>query len=154
MSETLARDTEARKRWMSVLATAPADRLAELWAAVEERPDYELLRAPEIGLVMAQGRIGGTGGPFNMGEMTVTRCTVRLRDPQRTGHAYLAGRDHTKAETAAVLDAMLQAPDRFPGLADTVVEPLAKERAARDAARAAKVAATKVDFFTMVRGED
>ena len=29
---------------------------------------------------MVRGRVGGTGAPFNLGEMSVTRCSVRLAD--------------------------------------------------------------------------
>jgi alpha-D-ribose 1-methylphosphonate 5-triphosphate synthase subunit PhnG len=39
-------------------------------------------------------------------------------------------------------------------LRETVLEPLEAGMAAMKAARAAKAAATKVDFFTMTRGED
>ena len=60
---------------------------------------------------MARGRPGGDGAPFNLGEMTVTRCTVRLEDGT-VGHAYVAGRDMRQAELAAVLDAVLQGPAR------------------------------------------
>ncbi|MDW3207216.1 MAG: phosphonate C-P lyase system protein PhnG [Alphaproteobacteria bacterium] len=154
MSNTEGNESQsARQRWMGALATAPSRRLAELWDDLQEVPEYELLRAPESGLIMTRGRVGGAGAPFNIGEMTVTRCSVRLKDGT-VGHAYLAGRDRKKAQQAAVLDAMLQQPDKAGDLRRKIIEPLLAERADRDRCRAAKVAATKVDFFTMVRGED
>jgi len=52
-----------------------------------------------------------------------------------------------------VLDALMQA-DRAGALAARVLAPLQAEEAARRSARAAKAAATKVEFFTLVRGED
>ena len=119
-----------RKSWMSLLARAPADRLAALFP--DPLPDHSLLRAPEIGSVMVQGRIGGTGAPFNLGEMTVTRCSLRL--------------------AAAAIDALMQT-GAAPALRPTL-DTLATEEATRRTTRAAKAAATKVDFFTMVRGED
>lgn len=137
-----------RKAWLSLLARTPADRLAALFP---DLPDHHLLRAPEIGSVMVQGRIGGTGAPFNLGEMTVTRCSLRLTDGT-VGHAYVQGRDRTHALRAAAVDALMQtgaAPALRPRL-DT----LAAEEAGRRTTRAAKAAATRVDFFTMVRGED
>ena len=140
--------TPDRKAWMSLLARVPADRLAALFP---DLPDHALLRAPEIGSVMVQGRIGGTGAPFNMGEMTVTRCSLRLSDGT-VGHAYVQGRDRTHALRAAAVDALMQT-EAAPALRPTL-DRLAAEEAARRATRAAKAAATKVDFFTMVRGED
>jgi len=103
-------------------------------------------------MVMVRARAGGTGQRFNMGEMTVTRCTVRL-DDGTVGHAYVAGRDLRHAELAAVLDALLQNDARREAIEDAVIGPLAAAQQAERASAARKAAATKVDFFTMVRGE-
>lgn len=135
---------------MSALAQAEPPAVEAAWAALSEKPSYRLLRAPETGLVMVQGRAGGTGAPFNLGEMTVTRCSVELPDGT-VGHAYVAGRDARHAETAAVLDALLQGARAT--LEETVVEPLLAAREARGRAARARAAATRVEFFTMVRGE-
>lgn len=134
---------------MSLMARACPARLAEL---APDLPPHSLLRAPEIGAVMVQGRQGGTGAPFNLGEMTVTRCAVRL-DCGAVGHAWVQGRDKDHARRAAVLDALMQT-DHAPTLAATVLAPLADDEAARRAAQARKAGATRVEFFTMVRGED
>lgn len=143
---------EARQRWMGVLAKAPPARLAVLLEAAGARPEFRWLRPPEVGGVMLRGRIGGTGAPFNLGEMTVTRCTLRL-DSGEVGHAYVQGRDRAHAERAALVDALMQT-GRAAEIARQVLEPLAGEAARRKRDRAAKAAATRVDFFTMVRGED
>ncbi len=137
-----------RRRWMAVLARASA---AELTALLERHavvPGYTKLRGPEVGLVMLRGRAGGGGAPFNVGEMTVTRCTVRTEAGQ-VGHAYVAGRDSRQAELAAVLDAMLQDPLRRFALQANVIAPLAEAQQAHRATIAAKAAATKVQFFAM-----
>lgn len=146
-------DPQERKTWMSLLAKAPAEALAQHWAALDLAPGFDWLRAPEIGGAMVRGRMGGTGAPFNIGEMTVTRCSLKLRDGGAVGHAYVQGRDKAKAETAALIDALMQtaAADQ---VRKAVLEPLSQAMATAKAARAAKAAATKVDFFTMVRGED
>ncbi len=141
-----------RRAWLGLLATAPAGRLKALWAATGLDPDVTLLRAPEIGAVMVRGRTGGTGAPFNLGEMTVARCSVRLADGA-VGHGYVQGRDRDAARLAAMIDALMQT-DAAPDLRRTVLDPLAAERAEAKEARAAKAAATKVEFFTLVRGED
>jgi alpha-D-ribose 1-methylphosphonate 5-triphosphate synthase subunit PhnG len=143
---------EARKAWMGLLARAPAERLSALLEARGPRPAMTWLRTPEPGTVMVRGRTGGTGAPFNLGEMTVTRCALRL--PCGTvGHAYVQGRDKAKAEAAAIVDALMQT-EAAETVRRAILDPLAQEDAGRRAARAARAAATKVDFFTMVRGED
>lgn len=139
----------ARKGWMSLLAKAPSGRLAAL---MPELPQHDLLRSPECGAVMVRGRAGATGAAFNLGEMTVTRCSVRL-ECGTVGHAWVQGRDKAHARRAAVGDALLQTP-KARDVQAKVLDVLAAEAAARRAARAGKAAATKVEFFTMVRGED
>ena len=144
--------TETRKGWMAELAKAPPDALAQaLLATCPDLPPHTFLRAPEIGAVMVQGRTGGTGAPFNLGEMTVTRCTLRLGSGE-VGHAVVQGRDTRHAAQAALVDALMQTDAAAQMLAG-VLEPLAGMRAAARGERAAKAAATRVDFFTLVRGE-
>lgn len=143
---------EDRKRRMGLLAKAPEGRVAALLDALMPRPAFAWLRAPEVGAVMVRGRAGGTGAPFNLGEVTVTRCALRLEDGP-VGHAYLQGRRKACAEAAALVDALMQTA-AAPDLQAQVLDVLEAEAAARRAARAGKAAATKVDFFTMTRGED
>lgn len=143
-----APETAARQRWMSVLARASADAIAAQLEGAPTLPPSTVLRGPESGLVMMRGRAGGGGSPFNLGEMSVTRCTVR-NAAGFVGHAYVQGRDHHQARLAAELDAALQDPARHAALEQAVIAPLAAaQQAARDEA-AAKAAATRVQFFTM-----
>ena len=145
-------ETAARQGWMSVLAKARADEVIAAWEGLPEKPSYRPLRGPETGLVMVQARVGGSGPKFNFGEMTVTRCSVKL-DGGTVGHAYVAGTDGEHAEIAAVLDALLLDDTRRPALMDEIVSPLAAAHEARGRVRAMKTAATRVDFFTLVRGD-
>ncbi len=92
---------------MGVLARAARDELEAAWETLEPRPAYDRLRPPETGMVMTRGRAGGTGRRFNLGEMTVTRCALRL-DSGEMGIAYVAGRDRRHAELAALFDALMQ----------------------------------------------
>ncbi|KNG94455.1 phosphonate metabolism protein PhnG [Pseudaestuariivita atlantica] len=144
--------TSARQGWMGLLAKAPEGRIAELLDARGDRPGHDWLRAPEIGSVMVRGRTGGTGAPFNLGEMTVTRCTLKLASGE-VGHGYVQGRRKACATAAALVDALMQT-ECADAIRRAVLVPLDEEQAARRATRASKAAATKVDFFTMVRGED
>lgn len=143
---------QARKDWMSLLARAPAGRVSTLLDATVKRPDFSWLRAPEVGSVMVRGRAGGTGAPFNLGEMTVTRCALRL-STGAVGHAYIQGRNKADAEAAALVDALMQT-DAAEALRTQVLGPLQQDRDTIKQTRAAKAAATKVEFFTMLRGED
>ena len=138
----------ARRHWMSVLARATAGQLSDLLGAFGTMPRYHMLRGPEAGLLMVRGRTGGGGAPFNLGEMTATRCSVRT-DAGFVGHAYIAGRDERVAELAALVDALLQDPAHQAQLLTDIVEPLAAMQQAERNAIAAKAAATRVQFFAM-----
>ena len=138
---------------MAVLAQSSVADLETAAQGVSNWPSYAFLRRPEVGLVMVRARAGGTGGRFNLGEMTVTRCTVQLEGGV-LGHAYVAGRSRRHAELAAVFDALLQDPAHREGLGRTVLAPLEDKRQARRRATAEKAGATRVEFFTMLRGED
>ncbi len=137
-----------RQEWMGVLARAPAARVLQL---MPDLPAHTALRPAQLGTVMVQGRAGGTGSAFNLGEMTVTRASVDLGGV--VGHGHVQGRDQGHALRAAIIDALMQG-DQAAAVGKAVLQPLRAEEAARKAARAACAAATKVEFFTLVRGED
>ncbi|MDX1370323.1 MAG: phosphonate C-P lyase system protein PhnG [Pseudomonas sp.] len=139
-----------RQRWMGVLARAGTSLAA--YEALLRDTEYRLIRAPEIGMSLVRGRMGGTGSPFNLGEMSVTRCVVRLADG-RTGYSYVAGRDKQHAELAALADAHLQGAEQLHWLS-RLIDPLAAAQRAQQAAKSAETATTQVEFFTLVRGED
>ncbi|SOC03366.1 phosphonate C-P lyase system protein PhnG [Rhodobacter maris] len=145
----LSPEPAVRAARMGLLARAPAARLAQLFP---DLPAHDWLRAPEIGAVMLRGRMGAVGAPFNLGEMSVTRCVLRLSDG-RVGHAHVQGRDKDHATRAAALDALMQGPEAGRIEAE-VLAPLRAEEAARRRQRAERAAATRVEFFTLVRGED
>jgi len=146
-----------RPGWLAVLAKANVGELQAAWDALANKPRYRVLRPAETGLVMLRGRIGGAGQPFNLGEMTMTRAAVQLLDlagtAQQTGFGHVAGRSARHAELVALLDALLQDPARHEAISTTVVAPLAARQRAAKTNRATNIMATKVDFFTMVRGE-
>ncbi len=136
---------------MAVLAHAEASEIARYLDSVAV-PPHEVLREPENGLIMLRGRIGGDGAPFNLGEATVSRAAVRLSSGE-VGFGYTLGRDREKARLIALCDALTQS-DRFSTLVETqVITPLRVDLLAKRQRRAAQTAATKVDFYTMVRAE-
>lgn len=142
----------ARRDWLGCLARAPEGRAAQLLASAGLAPEFEYLRPPEIGSVMLRGRMGGSGGPFNLGEMTVTRCSLKLATGE-VGHGYVQGRRRDDAQAAALVDALMQT-GMAAEIRHKVLDPLSTDEQTRRAARAGKAAQTKVEFFTMVRGED
>ncbi len=142
-----------RKRIADLLAKATIAELENALAALGPIPEFTALRGPETGLLMVKGRIGGGGAPFNLGEATVSRASIRLADG-RVGHGYRLGTDRKSAQLSAVLDALAQDAAARNTLETALFAPL-EARLAQEAERLeAETAATKVDFFTMVRGED
>jgi alpha-D-ribose 1-methylphosphonate 5-triphosphate synthase subunit PhnG len=142
----------ARQEAMRICAEAAPGELADALAALAFAEPVETLRRPDTGLVMLRGRIGGDGRAFNIGEATVTRAAIRLACGL-TGFAWHLGRDAARARNAAIIDALWQDEARRP-LVEEELRPIAKRLADDKARSAARVAATKVNFFTMVRGED
>jgi|AP12_2_1047962.scaffolds.fasta_scaffold08762_3 alpha-D-ribose 1-methylphosphonate 5-triphosphate synthase subunit PhnG len=147
-------DEQAERRcWMSVLARADRTALDAAWKARQDHPDFAWVRRPETGMTMVRGRAGGSGRRFNLGEMTVTRCALRL-DGDILGVAYVRGRDHRHCELAALFDAMLQDPKRRDDIKQDVIRPLARAHGERRQEAERKTAATRVDFFTMATGRE
>jgi len=138
---------------MAVLAESATAEIAGLIEGLEPLPAYDDMRVPENGLVMIRGRVGGDGAQFNLGEATVSRAVVRLATGE-IGFGYVLGRDRDKARLIALCDALVQAKDHSAAIESKVIAPLRARLEAQRELRARQVAATKVDFFTLVRGED
>lgn len=142
----------ARRAALRLLVEAGTNELAQLLAGVGELPGHEDVREPETGLTMVRGRIGGDGAPFNVGEATVSRAAVRLETGE-IGFGYVLGRDQEKARLVALGDALFQNEGYCARIEDNVLSPLRARLEAERQAVAAQTAATRVDFFTLVRGE-
>ena len=145
--------SSTRREAMQVLGLATPDNIKRLFSEANFEDDVKILRGPETGLVTVRGRIGGGGAAFNVGETTVTRASVRLASGE-IGHAYALGRESEKARISAIVDALLQRPDDVEAVETAILAPLRAAQNEDVARRKAETAATKVDFFTMVRGED
>lgn len=141
-----------RKRAMGLLGRASSEELQAGWLAIEPKPEVHPVRGPETGLVMVRGRIGGGGDPFNLGEATVSRATVRLGSGE-IGHGQLLGNDREKARLAAIFDALYQRPEHRSAV-DLLIDQVESRIDAEDRKHAEQTAATRVDFFTMVRGDN
>ncbi|BEV71655.1 MULTISPECIES: phosphonate C-P lyase system protein PhnG [unclassified Paludibacterium] len=143
---------QTRQHWLGVLANSPPDDLQTRltpWRQLAAAPIW--LRRGETGLVMLQGRIGGSGARFNLGEISVTRASCRIGT--QTGHGWVRGSDAHHAELIAIADALLQDPQHQAAILDTLITPLAQALQQRREQASRQAAASKVEFFTMVRGE-
>lgn len=138
----------ARQQWLRILACAKPDELASAISSISPQP--ALLRPPEIGLAMVAGRVGATGSPFGLGEMTLTRCVVQIGDAMGVG--YVRGRAPDHARRVAVADALLQGP-RHDEIFKSVVAPLVEAQRRRNDEAAAAIETSRVQFLTMVRGD-
>lgn len=143
----------ARRDAMAILAQASLQEIANGLAAFGESIEHADIRPPETGLVMLRGRIGGDGASFNVGEATVTRCAVQLPSGE-VGFSYALGRDRDRARLAALCDALWQNDMHRPVIERHVLAPVRSRLASACDLAAQRAAATRVDFFTMVRGED
>jgi alpha-D-ribose 1-methylphosphonate 5-triphosphate synthase subunit PhnG len=143
----------SRAQWMALLARAPVELMEPaLGSHAQATPHW--LRAPQTGLMMVQGRVGGTGERFNVGEVTVTRCALRLQGAGQdatVGVAYVLGRSHRQAVLAAVADAMLQDPAQQSLLCTRLLNPLREHLADLRTQRHARAQSTRVEFFTVAR---
>jgi len=144
---------EGRQRAAALLARATSDELNAAWDKLSEKPEVRPVRGPETGLVMVRGRIGGGGDPFNLGEATVTRATILLGSGT-AGHAHALGTDKTKVRMAAIFDALWQEGPTQVFVETEILGRIEARIAEEDRRKAEETAATRVDFFTMVRGED
>lgn len=140
----------ARQRTHALVARNPQHAVRALFESLPELPSAQRLRPSETGLIMVRGRIGGNGARFNLGEMPVARATMQIASGA-VGIGYVMGRDHDHAEMAALADAMVQDPAWRDALETRVLAPLAEQQVDRKALESRKAAATKVEFFTMVR---
>jgi len=141
-----------RQQWLAVLAQAPRAALAVQGRRVLADYRFEPLRAPEAGLVMLRARASHSGARFNLAEATVTRCALRYRPAAAAatvGVGYVLGRDDERAQWVAALDALLQQPAQQALLMREVIAPLQLERARQLAEQQARVAPSRVQFFTL-----
>lgn len=153
MKDAASQTVTGRKRAADLLARAERSELQAVWDALPQKPLAYPVRGPETGLVMVRGRIGGGGAPFNLGEVTVTRASVRL-DSGSVGHAQALGTDREKARLAAIFDALWQEEATTDFVEQALLLPIAERIAAAERRQADETAATRVDFFTMVRGDN
>lgn len=137
-----------RPEWMAVLARATDEEMASLLVPLPPLPAHRTIRGPEIGLTMLRGRAGGDGAAFNLGEATITRCSVSL-EGGTLGHCWRLGRDRRAAETAALLDACLQQAEWRAPLIEAVIEPLRERQREAASLTARRAAATEVRFATL-----
>lgn len=136
---------------MTLLAASdPAD-LDRHWKEFDRHPSLKWTRRPQVGAIAVRARASRTGSLFELGEMTVTRCSVEVDGT--TGYAYVAGRNKRHAAIAAVFDALAETDGDHKHRIDDILSDL---RARLDRCHAAKIAQARtsaVDFFMQLQEE-
>ncbi|SHN61572.1 phosphonate C-P lyase system protein PhnG [Desulfovibrio litoralis] len=147
---------QLRQKWMATLSCAELQDLEDAISLLPNTLSYHYLKAPEAGLIMLKAKTGDKSHTFNMGELLVTRCIVSLTWEQQstTGYAFIKGDSQRHAELAAVYDALMQIESFNKILSTKLISPLNLKQKNKKQQMTKEIAETKVDFFTMVRGED
>ena len=83
----------------------------------------------------------------------MSRAVVRLASGE-LGFSFLLGRSLERARLAAVVDALGQSSVFRDKLETVLIAPVTQRVNAERAVHRAETAATRVQFFTLVRGED
>jgi alpha-D-ribose 1-methylphosphonate 5-triphosphate synthase subunit PhnG len=152
VSENLT-EVHHRKIAMAAFSRAKETELSgpihKFWPRLEVRD----LKPVEMGLLMLRGRMGGDGKAFNLGEATLSRAVVELSDGRR-GYGHVLGRNRETARLAAIADALWQNPRDQEIVEREIVAHISARLTHEKARKRTEAAATKVDFFTLVRGED
>ena len=141
----------ARANTMALLARSSAVQLQTALDRYWPGISFSALKPAATGLVMLRGRIGGDGAAFNAGEATVSKAVIELDDGTR-GYGHCLGRNVKKAELAAIFDALWQQDETR--VEQLVLTPIREALVVARQTKSSQTAATKVDFFTLVRGED
>ena len=142
-----------RQRLMRICSQATLAELSAALARLAPLPAIEVVRQPEVGLIMLRGRMGGDGAQVKAGEATITRAVVRLASGE-LGFSYLLGRSLEKARLAAIVDALGQSSRFRDRLEIVLLAPVMRRVHTERSLQRAETAATRVQFFTLVRGED
>lgn len=153
MTAHLGQQESSRRAVLALLSRARPAELADGLAQLGRLPGTVDLRAPEAGMILVRGRMGGDGAPFNLGEAMVSRAAVRL-DSGEIGIGYRLGRDAAAARSVALLDALCQRPEWAPRIETAVLSPVRRRLEQEARLRAEAAAATTVEFFTVARGGD
>lgn len=143
---------QERQKLLSTLARSELKDIQQHWQDSIENYQFEKIRPVETGMVMAVARAGAGGEPFNLGEVTVSRCALRLPSGE-TGVGYVCGRNTRHAEHIALLDALAQTRQQRDLIFSRVIQPLQRILQQKKMQQQAQTDKTKVEFFTMVRGE-
>lgn len=153
MSANRKDNTAGRQAWMATLAMVNTEALLLCSKTIVRKESFEDIRSAEVGLAQVRGRMGGTGNAFNLGDMTISRCVLRSSEGIY-GYSYVSGRSKIHAQRAAELDAMLQSANHHDEVMTVVIQTLLDEQKKQDQKRREKTESTRVNFFTLVRGED
>ncbi|MFQ5904751.1 MAG: phosphonate C-P lyase system protein PhnG [Candidatus Binatia bacterium] len=111
-----------RKKRFEILAQADSATLLPIADEILRAIEVDVLKKPETSLVMLRALDSVTGRPFNVGEVFVTECEVRLGN--HVGYSLIMGEEVERALAAAVIDVALESGQ---GSASSIEESLWQE---------------------------
>jgi alpha-D-ribose 1-methylphosphonate 5-triphosphate synthase subunit PhnG len=136
-----------RERRFEAIALARPGELASLADTVLSGVTLEILRGPQVGMLMLRALDSVDGIRFNVGEVLVTEALVAI-GPHK-GYAMIQGTDREHALAGAILDAAVESDHPQTARILTMLHML--EDRSRDERKAAwtRVAPTRVVFDEM-----
>ncbi|MFH2093346.1 MAG: phosphonate C-P lyase system protein PhnG [Pseudomonadota bacterium] len=149
---TTKTQTINREDWIGLLGSAdPAD-LESALEKLNHSIEFTHIVKPETGMLMVQAKADGSNSRFNLGEITVSKCILEING-QYMGAGWTMGSNLRHAELAALFDGLFQDPLLQETLNQTLIPLLKDKQLAKDERRLKDAADTKVEFFTLKRGE-
>lgn len=142
---------EQRQEWISLLGSADPVWLEKQNTCLNLDLEPVFIVKPETGMIMMQARQDGSGPRFNLGEVTVSRCILKLGTTM--GYSMVMGSNLRHAQLAALFDALLQKPEQGLNLQNNLVPKLRQIRDQKRREYKEDIETSKVEFFTLKRGE-
>jgi len=145
-------DNKQRQEWIALLAKADPFLLKKAEKQLGKGIEYAYITKPETGMIMVRARADNKKSGFCLGEISVTKCILKI-EKKIMGYAMVMGSDHDHAKNAALFDGLLQIPEYSSKLMQTLIPELKKISRNEKKKQAKQNQDTKVEFFTMKRGE-
>ena len=141
-----------RQNWIRILSGADTSRLILEYKKLAISVPHTTISGPETGLIMVQARADGSGPRFNLGEMSVSKCLLKV-DDRYLGYGMVMGSEPEHARLAALFDGLLQHPDFSSQLKRDLIQKLEQEQKEAEKKMTQETGKSRVEFFTMKRGE-
>ena len=103
-------------------------------------------------MIMVRAKADGSKKRFNLGEVIVSRCVLEVNQ-KYLGVSWVLGSNLKHVELAALFDGLMQDPEYHGKLNLSLLQALKEKQKKKDDIIVKDAADTKVEFFTLKRGE-